>query len=167
MDIFIKEITYNTDIEILNKFQHKKISDDNKYYEHCFAYYTLDNILNNKYYIQERTVEFLNSKPHLKNKQKCFSLSHSKGILALAFSDSECGIDIEKIQSRNFRSIAERMKLKNCNTLKDFYKAWTKYEAEYKLGFLPKSLQTFEYKDYIITACSANEQEEFDIKFQI
>ena len=44
------------------------------------------------------TVIFVDKKPMLKNKQKYFSISHSEDLIALAFSDSNCGVDIEKIK---------------------------------------------------------------------
>ena len=59
-----------------------------------------------------------------------FSISHSEELIAIAFSDSNCGVDIEKIKLREFKRIADRMKF-NAETLGEFYQEWTKYEATY------------------------------------
>ena len=89
-------------------------------------------------------------------------------MIAIAFSDSNCGIDIEKIKLREFKKISERMKFK-AETLGDFYQEWTKYEAHYKLGKNVEygSVANFDLDDYALCAVSENPCEEFEIFFQI
>ena len=62
-----------------------------------------------------------------------FQISHSEDLIALAFSDTDCGVDIEKIKPRDYKKVSSRMKFE-CETLEDFYFEWTKFEAKYKLG---------------------------------
>ena len=167
MDIFVFNKTDYNHIsdDLLKEFEHKKFSNMQKWKEHCLSYLMLDRILKEVYKISNRDIVFINKKPYLKNKAKIFSLSHSGNFIAIAFSDSECGIDIEQIKNRPFEDIANRMKLK-CQTLEDFYYEWTKYEAEYKLNNRSENYKQFLIEDYAITAVSCNPQESFDIFIQ-
>ena len=167
MDIFIIN-TSNTDNisnDLLTEFEHKNFSNIKKRKQHCLSYLMLDRILKEVYKISDRTIEFINKKPTLKNKSKFFSMSHSRNFIALAFSDSDCGIDIEQIKNRPYKKIAGRMKF-DCKSLEEFYYAWTKYEAEYKLNNTTKSIKQFQYENYAITAVSNNIQENFEILIQ-
>ena len=63
------------------------------------------------------------------------SISHSRNLVVVAFSENPIGVDIEAADRRiDYKKIAERMKFENCNTPCDFFKCWTAYEADYKLG---------------------------------
>ena len=119
-------------------------------------------ILREKYNIEDREIIFEDKKPFLKNKTKYFSLSHSSEKIALAFSDFDCGIDIEKVKPRDFESIAKRMNFE-CNNLEDFYQAWTNYEASYKLGKEASNQFFCPIEEYVLTAVSTNPKEIFDL----
>ena len=147
-------------------FCFKSFKNKQKQLEHSFTYFMLDKILNEQYSIKDRSIEFVDSKPFLKNRELQFSLSHSGNYIVLAFSKNNCGVDIEKIKNRNFKSISERMNFK-CVTLKDFYIEWTKYEAEYKLGEKPQKVKSLNLDDYILTSVSNNIDEEFQFFIQI
>lgn len=167
MDIFIIKISDADNIkpELLEEFRHKDFKDLKKQKEHCFSYLMADRILKGVYNIENRELDFLNGKPYLKTRKKYLSISHSCEYLVIAFSDNNCGVDIEKIKNRNYVSISKRMNF-NADNLEDFYKEWTKYEAEYKLGEEAKSIMQTDYDDYMITAVSSNIQEKFDIYIQ-
>ena len=81
--------------------------------------------------------------------------------MILATDDEPIGIDIEKIdQKRNFLKIANRLKFKNCRTVQDFYKYFTAYEAEFKLG---KEYQKpyhlfFEREDFMICVATLSKK---------
>ena len=76
-----------------------------------------------------------------------FSLSHSKGALAVAVSDAPCGVDIECIRPvPRAEKIAERVfspslreSVAECSDeegrLFEFFRAWTLYEAEFKRNY--------------------------------
>ena len=169
MDIFIIN-TNNADKipdNMLKQFEHKSISHEQKRKEHCLSYLMLDRILKEVYHISisDRKPEFKNGKPFLKNKNKCFSLSHSKDYIVAAFSDYNCGIDIELIKERPYIKIAKRMNFQ-CNTLEEFYQAWTLFEAKYKLNDKDQSRYQFIYENYAISAVSSNIQEKFEIYVQ-
>ncbi len=167
MEIFIIPKTLYTNIMSmeLENFCHKTFYDKNKQIEHTFAYYSLNKILKEKFNVKNTKIEYINKKPVLVSKEKYFSLSHSKEYIAIAISDYNCGIDIEKIKERNYRAIAKRMKF-NCDTPEDFYKEWTKFEAEYKLNEAPKSVFEYKHGNYIITAVSSNQKESFKLSVQ-
>ncbi len=167
MDIFIIKILDADNIhkELLKSFQKKEISNSKKWNEHCLSYLMIDRILKDFYQIENREVIFIGKKPFLKTREKFFSISHSNDFIALAFSNYDCGIDIEKIKLREFEEISKRMSFK-CNTLEEFYNEWTKYEAEYKLGKPAQKFKKFRLNDYVITAASVNIQEDFEIYIQ-
>lgn len=162
MDIFIiKKFDYkNIEKNILITYQHKEFSNENKLREHCLAYFMLDKILKDKFRIENRELEFINNKPYLISGNLFFSISHSFDYIVIGISENECGIDIEIIKERDYQSISKRMNFVS-NSLEEFYKNWTKFEAEYKLGNLSKSFVQQEYKNYMITAVSNNTKENF------
>lgn len=166
MDIFVVKISEaeNVGMELLKKFQKKEISDSEALVRHCFSYLMADKILKEVYKIEDREVVFNGKKPVLKNGQKSFSISHSKDFIALAFSDFNCGVDIEKVLPRDFEKIAHRMRFR-IFSLKEFYQAWTKFEAEYKLAEEAKCSKFFEIDDYMITAVSSNLDESFNLYY--
>ena len=167
MDIFVISISDadNINPELLEEFRHKEFKNKAKQKEHCFSYLMTDRILREVYKIENREIDFIKGKPYLKSREKFFSVSHSGEYIVLAFSDNECGVDIEKIKDRDIESIAERMNF-SCDNQEEFYKSWTKYEAEYKLGGKPSSLMYQEFRGYMICATSSDSQETFEIYIQ-
>jgi len=167
MDIFVINIDCSENIEpdLLKSFQKKAFSSDVKLKEHSLAYLMLDRILREVYAVENREIEYKDKKPYLKNKKKFFSISHSNEYIVLAFSDYECGVDIEEIKERDFQAISKRMKF-NSATLEEFYVDWTKYEAEYKLGEKAQGTKCFKLEDYMIFACSNNKKEKFELFIQ-
>ncbi len=167
MDIFVIEIVDADSVhkELLKEFQKKEISDSKKWNQHCLSYLMVDRILREFYHIEDREIVYDGKKPIMKTGAKHFSISHSGEYIALAFSDYNCGIDIEKIKDRDFENISERMGFQ-ANTLDDFYYEWTGFEAEYKLRDMPKSSKSFNINNYIITAVSTNQYEQYDVYLQ-
>lgn len=169
MDIYIIE-TSNVEkvkLETLKQFQKKEINDEEKWKVHCLSYLLVDKFLEEVYGIQSREIVFEKGKPILIDGGKHFSISHSEDIIAIAFSDSNCGVDIEKIKLREFKKISDRMKF-NAETLGEFYQEWTKYEALYKLGKNVEygSVANFDLDNYALTAVSEDPWEEFELFFQ-
>lgn len=169
MDIYIIE-TSNVEkvkLETLKQFQKKEINDEEKWKVHCLSYLLVDKFLEEVYGIQSREIVFEKGKPILIDGGKHFSISHSEDIIAIAFSDSNCGVDIEKIKLREFKKISDRMKF-NAETLGKFYQEWTKYEALYKLGKNVEygSVANFDLDNYALTAVSEDPWEEFELFFQ-
>lgn len=167
MDIFLVELKSAKNVEesLLLQYKHKEFLNFKKLNQHCFAYLMVDRILKNFYNIKNTEVVFVEGKPKLKNNEKHFSVSHSGEYLALGFSDNNCGIDIEKNKQRDYISIAKRMGF-NCDSLDEFYEAWTKFEADYKLSEAAQSFYSLKYEGYTVTAVSANSKEKFNIYIQ-
>lgn len=167
MDIFVIEIIDADSVhqKLLLEFKKKEISNPKKLNQHCLSYLMVDRILREFYKIDDREVTFEGNKPKLKSGAKQFSISHSGDYIALAFSDFDCGIDIEKNKPRDFKEIAKRMKFA-CNTLEEFYSEWTFFEAKYKLGCQPRCSKTYKLGDYTLTAVSKNKDENFEIYIQ-
>ncbi len=169
MEIFIIDVSNAEKVkqETLREFQKKEISDENKWKTHCLSYLLVDKFLEEVYGIESREVVFDEGKPVLIDGGKYFSISHSEDLIAIAFSDSNCGVDIEKIKLREFKKISERMGFE-AETLGEFYEEWTKYEALYKLGKNLEygSVANFDLDDYALTAVSEDPCEEYEIYFQ-
>ncbi len=86
-----------------------------------------------KTYLKEDYQTLPNGK--IVSKSAYISLSHSGGFVLLALANTPVGIDIEKInKTRAWAKIAHRMGFSNCRTALDFYRAWTAYESDFKLG---------------------------------
>ena len=96
------------------------------------------------------------------------SLAHSNNFVVLATDDEPIGVDIERIDNkRNFQKIALRMKFGKCNTVEDFYKKWTAYEADFKLN--PNNKKTshrFFVHDGFMICISSLRKKEINIKLQ-
>lgn len=167
MDIFLIETKNEQNInkKQLLEFQKKEISNPTRLVQHCLSYLMLDRILKDYYAIEERTIDFVDNKPCLKNAEKHFSISHSHEFIALAFSNFPCGIDIEKNTPRNTKKIANRMGF-NVNTMDEFYAEWTTYEAKYKLASDVKTSRTYKIGDYTLSVASSYSDEKFDLYLQ-
>ena len=120
------------------------------------------------YNIINPEIEVINNKPRFKFSDINFSISHSNEIAAVCFDKKPIGFDIEQIKQRDFQAIAERMNfsLKE-NTLEEFYKQWTLYEAEYKLQQETKSSYTFKFIDKYIISAVTNEHAEIEKNLKI
>ena len=94
-----------------------------------------------------------NGKPVASN---CFiSISHSGQKTAVGKSEKPIGIDIEKIENRNFNPLAERFFTEN-ETAAAFYEIWTRKEAHAKitgdgLKEIFRMTDTFSLKEYNFT----------------
>ena len=124
--------------------------------QHNAGRYIVDYVAKNIYKIENSEIIIENKKPKFKYSDIKFSISHSDCWVVVGFSEYEIGVDIEKIQERDYKAIAKRMKfdLKE-DSLSDFYRCWTIFEAEYKLQQKAKNIQTIDFKDeYKISVAS-------------
>lgn len=167
MDIYVINVNCaeNIDKNLLMSFQKRKFSNEEKQRIHSFSYLMLDRILKEVYKTEDRELVFEGKKPYLKSHDKYFSISHSGDYVVIAFSDCECGIDIEQIKQRDYQAISRRMNFYS-EDLEDFYYNWTSYESKYKLGTDGVKCKSFRYEDYIITALSVNNKESFELYIQ-
>lgn len=168
MDIFVIEVidADSVHMELLKSFQKREITDPAKWNAHCLSYLMVDRILREVYKIEDREIVFDGKKPVMKSGAKHFSISHSGEFIALAFSDSNCGIDIEQIKPREFEKISQRMGFQAA-TLGEFYDCWTRYEAGYKLSVPSQKTKTFKLEGYSLSAASVNMHEEFELYIDV
>ena len=152
-------------MDIFYLFIDKYFKDEKKRdKEHKAGRYLVEYVAKNVYGIRNSEIEIIKEKPKFKYSDIKFSISHSKNIAAVCFDDSEVGFDIEYIKPRDFLSISQRMNFKlEENTLENFYKCWTKYEAEFKLGQMAiYTLSNVFLDEYIISVASGSKK-----KFQL
>ncbi len=117
-----------------------------------------------------------NGKPFLKNYPRLFfNISHTDGAVAVAFSDSEVGVDTERIRkvnlgvSERFFTKDEKLFINGKTSQKNrrFFEIWTKKEALIKRFALTlshlkttqaKHIHTFQRGNFIISVSSESEK---------
>ena len=114
------------------------------------------------YNIKNPEIQIKNKKPYFANSKINFSISHCENIVITAFDSNPIGIDIQKIQPRNFEKLAKRYNLKN-HKPDTFYEFWTKYEAEIKLQQKAKTIITTKLPDEFILTVAGD----FDSDYKI
>ncbi|MCD7878342.1 MAG: hypothetical protein LUG16_00230 [Candidatus Gastranaerophilales bacterium] len=139
---------------------------------HQTGRYIIEYAAKEVYKIPDNELIIINKKPEFKYSNIHFSISHSKDIAGVCFDLNPVGFDIEKVLNIDFERIAARMKFQlQENSLNEFYKHWTLYEAEYKLQKKSLSAYTTEiYIDeekYIMSVASTNKITESEISVQI
>ncbi len=104
----------------------------------------LNDILENYFFMDTTKVEYIYNefgKPYIKDSNLYFSLSHSNGVIALAVSKEEIGLDIELIKDVKDNLALKVMNEAEYNIYKGlskndkinyFYEVWTSKEAYVK-----------------------------------
>lgn len=104
----------------------------------------LDYLLRIQYNFNSYEIEYNEyEKPYIKNSTLFYNISHCDGFLVIAFSDSEIGVDIEKIDYNldlklmsSILSAEEKKKLNRLESKKEkheyFFKIWTLKESYLK-----------------------------------
>jgi len=151
-DKFLKTI----DRKELEKFSDGRIyKSESKYLEHLIGLYLAKTVAQKYYGIKDTTIILKNKKPVFKNGEICFSISHSRNLAVVAFSQNNIGADVEYMAQRDFKSLLERYDIHIENPTKyDFYKFWTKYESGIKLGTESKSDYSTIIEDNYALSCS-------------
>ena len=124
--------------------------------EYAISRFLLKYIPEKIYGLNNLEIGIKNKKPYFVNCKLNFSITHSRDIVAIAFSDNPIGLDIEFIKKRNFEPILERLGRKSQGVdLEKFYQYWTEYEAKIKLQQEAKFCYTEKLsEEYILTVCS-------------
>lgn len=121
------------DFEFLRKYSdNKDFKNENRFIQHCIGRYLVISAADKFFGIENDRIIVENGKPKFAKSKLCFSIAHSKNIVAAAFDVFECGIDVEEMKLRNFNLFAERYG-KNFESAESFYAFWTEYEAGIKL----------------------------------
>ena len=141
--------------------------------EHSCAYSLLDKMLKSEGVFEYELIKGQNGKPYLKGNPLYFNLSHTEGFCVVCISDSEVGVDCEKIDynfaskivgfsKRYFHESELNLLENNDYSPKTFFEIWTKKEAYIKkyalnAGAIPKidttkeTYETFRVGEYIIS----------------
>lgn len=157
----------NTDISSFETFisafsEGRKFGSAKRQKEFSVGRFLLKYVLKNRFHTQSPEIVVENKKPRLKNfcaDSVKFSLTHSKGIVMAAFSDTDIGIDLEFMRERNFEKLFAYYKLhpQNC-CKKTFYQLWTEYEARIKLQKKANAVLSAVFqKDYSLSVCTEGE----------
>lgn len=151
---FIKEPPEK--IQTLLQTFHLNFKSEKRQKEYILSRLLLKYIPEKIYGLKNLETGMKNGKPFFTNCNLHFSITHSRDIVAVAFSDNPVGLDIEFIKKRNFKPILERLGIGHQGIdLEKFYHIWTEYEAEIKLQQDAKFCYTGKLSDeYILTVCS-------------
>lgn len=146
------------------------------------AYSLLNELLERDFGIKNAKILKTNKgKPYLEGNDNIhFNISHTQGAVAIAFCDSETGVDIEherpinpKIAGRHFCDDEMIVVEKSNNTNAELLKMWTRKEAYIKMSGeglssglntfntldekIAKKIKTFEIEGFYISVCSEKE----------
>lgn len=109
------------------------------YYSNISSKEAIDNTLD-KFNIKEKEIIYNKyGKPYLKNKEIYFNLAHSNGVIVVAVSSREIGVDIQRITFkkdviiRAFNSKEQEMVRSSLVKEEEFTKIWVKKEAYVKM----------------------------------
>lgn len=121
--------------------------------------------------IQENQIERNEyGKPYFSNRElPCFNISHSGDYIACALSESEIGIDIQKIRGIPDGVIERYLHCDRIDNIRQIIE-WTKFESFGKMrgtGIPPKEdykigsfLSALELTGYVLTVCAERESDQ-------
>ncbi len=116
------------------------------------------------YGLTDTRVELHKKKPQFVASDLCFSISHSKDLVAVCFDKNPVGFDIENITLlRNLGGLAKRYGLKTGDPI-EFYKFWCGYEAKFKLGQDALFVKSFHISDDYMAAVASMTEIESELK---
>lgn len=120
------------------------------------GYSLVDYVAKNFYGIDNTDLIIQNRKPKFQASTMCFNISHSNEIVAVAFDTKPLGFDIEFIQPKDIKQLADRYNT-NFQTIEDFYIFWTNLEAEIKIQSEIEQHYTDKIaSNYMMTILSSN-----------
>lgn len=152
--IYVAKISDYCNNDILpsyTKLEIKRLTNEKIIQQKRATYGLLRQIIFDNYGIDEDFQDFYKKDGKPFCKKFCFSISHSHHLVAIAISDNDVGIDIEKIDfTKNYikiaKFIATEKELKLCKDIQSVTKLWTQKEAIFKLGsnklFIHKDIET-------------------------
>ncbi len=142
-------------------------------YNKCMVIFTYRNYCGNSKALAERCLKQLlkkdvyisyygDGKPYVVDEDLYISISHTYKDIVIAISEKEVGIDIEYKKSRHYQTIADNMLKKDILDIDDFYREWTKHEAQFKHGGENGSFAYFDlFKDTQTTVFSEDKEYKF------
>lgn len=153
MKVFYTDLS-ELDLKGMRKPELKKLQSQT-------GYSLLNYVAKNFYGIKNTDLIIQNGKPEFQESDMCFNISHSNNLVAVAFDTKPIGFDIEFIQPRDIKQLADRYDT-NFQTVEEFYVFWTNLEAEIKIQSDIEQRYTDKIaSDYMMTILSSN-PERFD-----
>lgn len=152
------EFLKNHDYEFLRQYsENREFKSEKRLIQYSVGRYIVKTVAKEIFKIPDTAIIVENEKPKFKSGGIYFSISHCENIVAAAFDTAECGLDIEKIKPRDFNALAERYN-KKFTSAEDFYRFWTEYEAEIKLGkSITSKYSCIFLETFMLTAVSEKE----------
>lgn len=92
-----------------------------------------DYVLKEFFGVEGKIVKNENGKPYIEGSPYHFNITHSHEMVMLAVSDKPIGIDVERIEERDYKKFSKRFfseeEQSRVNGLLSFYVLWTKKES--------------------------------------
>jgi hypothetical protein len=110
------------------------------------------------YKISDTDIKTVDKRPEFINSDIKFSISHSEDYVAVAFSEKEVGLDIEKYKERDLEKFSKYLK-QDFKTQDELYNYWTNFEAKYKSKITNGYEQNFKLGEYYIGLSSLKKDE--------
>ena len=135
--INISKFLKNIDTGSMDCFlEGKNFLSEKRKREFSLGRFLIKYVLKNFYDLSEVEVDVENNKPCIRNGSVKFSISHSNNMLAAAFYRKNIGVDIEFMKQRDFEKLFDYCGIDGecLNKKEEFYRYWTRYEAEIKLA---------------------------------
>lgn len=152
-----EEFLKTHDTNFLRKYTDgKEFKSMKRFVQYALGRFLVKSAAKNFYDLTDTDIIIENDKPKFKNSALQFSISHCGNFVAAAFDKTDCGLDIEEMKPRDFEALSKRYE-KNFETSEDFYKFWTRYEAEIKLQQKTQAEYTCVFQDkFMLTVVSAD-----------
>jgi 4'-phosphopantetheinyl transferase len=172
-----EDFHYNKLLEYVDESKRKKLNEYRFLIDKKLSLYAEIIVRTESLLSGIKNIRFLrkkNGKPYLSGYPSfCFNISHTRNAVAVAFSDSEIGVDIEKIAdydkqiaARNFIGFEQNYINNSDNPTVAFYEIWTKKEAYIKLSgeglnvplnsfcvLNTANFKTFFQDEYVVSVC--------------
>ena len=146
------------DKEFLNKYNRSEL----KNLQSKLGKYIVEYVGKTEYNLTDTSVIEENDKPKFAKSDIQFSITHSKGIVLVAFDEYAVGVDIEYMKERDFEKFIGHYGITATDKI-GFYKQWTELEAKIKLQENPKWIYSQEFdNNYMLTIASSNKQNEIE-----
>ncbi len=182
-DVYIMNISDETEIHEVFPAQReeyiKKTSNQAAKIQRYGVWFLLEKAIARSFNMKIREISFSENKGKWSCDKLQFSLSHTKGAVAVVVSNGNCGVDIENLEDficrhsdrDYFKKLAKRIctgkELPLVSSSEDLISFWTKKEAIFKCygsgNFFSKKVDSFAHKSetkllgssnqYIISAC--------------
>jgi len=152
-----EEFLKTHDTDFLRKYSDgQKFTSLKRFTQFSIGRWLVKSVGKDIYGLENTEITIIDNKPEFTTGKIKFSISHSGKYIAAAFDENECGLDIEEMKPRDLTSLSKRYN-RNFDSMEDFYKFWTEYEATIKLHCETNGKYSYPFmRDYFLTVVSAS-----------